>query len=280
MIPFNFRYIIPETIKEAVQAWTNESEKGEIPVYYSGGTEIITLCRNMKIKPGAVIDIKKISECNIFSEGTVFQYGAALSLNKIAEKTKLTILGKTLTGIADHTIRNKITLGGNIMGRLPYREAILPFLIMDGKIDIASSKGLRTENISDFFDKRMILGNGELLVNLSLSNLSKEEKWFFRRKEKDGRIDYPILTVCFAGIPGKTKMAVSGAFSYPLRSIEAETILNNVSLPAKERAYLTSEQFNNLYRTDFRASAEYRKHLLKLAISEALEYMENDDEHI
>lgn len=279
MIPFKFRYEVPDTVEEAIQAWESAEKRGENPLYYSGGTEIITLSRDQKIKPGTVIDIKKIPECNTLIQNETATFGSALTINRIAETADIPILVKTLERIADHTIRNKITLGGNIMGRLPYREAVLPFLILNGSVKIASVRGCRKENISDFFNKRMPLNKGELLVNLSLER-DKDDKWFYTRKEKSGRIDYPILTACFAGKPGKIKWAVSGAFSYPVRDQEAEKILNNDSLGHGERASAAVEIMDKLFRSDFRASAEYRKHLLNLAIKDALKYLENDNENI
>lgn len=274
MIPFTFKYELPETIEEAVLAWKSADKKGENPLYYSGGTEIITLCRDQKIKPGTIIDIKKIPECNEISHNDHFTYGTALSLNKVIENTKSPFLAKTLKSIADHTIRNKLTLGGNIMGRLPYREAILPFLILEGSVQIASVSGIKLVAISDIFTKRMIMGKEELLINLSFLQ-GQEDKWFITRKEKSGRIDYPILTACFCTSFGKIKMAVSGAFSFPLRSTESEIILNKKSLSMEKRAASVVNFLDSSFRTDFRASAEYRKHILKMAITNALNYLEN-----
>ena len=274
MIPFNFKYILPETIEEALQAWKDCISQEENPVYYSGGTEIITLCRDQKINPAAVIDIKYIPECMIESCESRISYGTGLSLNYIIENTNHPVLKKVLEGIADHTIRNKLTLGGNIMGRLPYREAILPYLIFNGTAVIADGKETRVEEISNIFDKRIKLSNRELLLNLSLDPL--KGKWFFTRKTKAGRIDYPILSACFAEISGHLRMAVSGSFSFPLRSIEAETILNDKSISIKNRALKIIKLFEDLFKSDFRSSGEYKKHLLKLAIMEALEYMETD----
>lgn len=280
MIPFNFKYMVPDNAREAVQAWKEAEGQGENPLYYSGGTEIITLCREQKINPGTVIDIKKIPDCNIFSENGISTYGSALSLNEIAEKTSLQIVTKALTAIADHTIRNKLTLGGNIMGRLPYREGVLPFLILDGSATIASPEGTRTENFPEIFDKRMLLAKGELLLNVNIRALRKGEKWFFIRKEKAGRVDYPVLTACFAGSPGDIRMSISGAFSYPLRNRDAEIIINDSSQTVSKRSLEAASLLDSLFKSDFRASGQYRKHLLKLAITDALTYMENDDENL
>jgi CO/xanthine dehydrogenase FAD-binding subunit len=274
MIPFEFIYMVPETIKEAVDAWEKAEEEGKKPLYYAGGTEIISFCRSQKICPGVLIDIKKIKECTVLGGEKNAEFGAALTLNTVAKHTRVPLLEKVITRIADHTIRNKLTLGGNVMGHLPYREAILPFLVLDGSIKIAGSKGTQSIPLADIFDKRVTLSKGEFVVSLSFESKMASANWFFQRKEKDGRVDYPILSACFAGDSGTIKMAVSGAFSFPVRNRDVEIILNTPGVPGKVRAQKVVDMMNDDFRSDFRASANYRKHLLKLAIIEGLKRLE------
>lgn len=274
MIHFDFTYIVPETAEEAVSAWFSSEQQGENPVYYSGGTEIITLCREQKIEPHAVIDIKQIPECLKFSETEDYYYGAALTLNTITEKTSLSLFSAVLSRIADNTIRNKLTLGGNIMGRLPFREAVLPLLLLDAHAVIAGKEGTRSQPLSMVFEKRLLLGKGELLLGITFPEKTEAVNWVFTRKEKNGRIDYPILSACFLKENTVIKMAVSGSFAYPLRNLEAEKILNRQTMSPLQRAEKVADHFADYYKTDFRSSAAYRKHLLKGAITEALEKLE------
>lgn len=68
MIPDDFEYYRPTSIREAVQLDQTLRKQGKIPAYYSGGTEIITLTRINMFVTDAVIDIKGIPECNTFTE--------------------------------------------------------------------------------------------------------------------------------------------------------------------------------------------------------------------
>lgn len=280
MIPFEFTYMVPETIKEALDAWGAAESEGSRPLYYAGGTEIISLCREQKIHPKVLIDIKKIKECNVLETGENFEYGACLPLNTVAEHTHIPLLAQVICKIADHTIRNKLTLGGNIMGHLPYREAVLPFLVLDSRLKIAGPRGIKTVSLASVFDKRVTLAKGEFLVSLLVQSETAAQNWFFRRKEKAGRIDYPLISVCFSGNAGKIRMAVSGAFSFPIRSHDAEVILNTQELSGKVRAQQVADRMNDLFKSDFRASAAYRKHLLKLAIIDGIQQLECFDENL
>ena len=91
-----------------------------------GGTEFITFARTNKKKPDVVIDIKGIPECmRLEVIGDELIIGAAVSLTTIVESNLFPLLGETLQRIADHTSRNKITIGGNLNSHFIYREGIL-----------------------------------------------------------------------------------------------------------------------------------------------------------
>jgi CO/xanthine dehydrogenase FAD-binding subunit len=73
-------------------------------------------------------------------------------------------LTEVASEVTDQTARNKITIGGNICGRIIYREAVLPFLLADGQVLLAGPGGFRTMPINQIFDQTLQLEQGELLV--------------------------------------------------------------------------------------------------------------------
>lgn len=58
MIPFDFNYYQPASIQKAVEWFQLLHKRKKNPMYYAGGTEIITFARTNSIHPGAVIDLK------------------------------------------------------------------------------------------------------------------------------------------------------------------------------------------------------------------------------
>ena len=64
MIPYDFEYYKPSSIQEALNLFVELNKTGRKPVYFSGGTEIITLGRLNLVTGDAVIDLKEIPECN------------------------------------------------------------------------------------------------------------------------------------------------------------------------------------------------------------------------
>jgi CO/xanthine dehydrogenase FAD-binding subunit len=51
---------------------------------------------------------------------------------------------------------------------------------------------------------------------------------YYRRKTKNSRIDYPIASAAFIKDGQQIRMAIGGVFHFPVRSLEAETVLNDL----------------------------------------------------
>lgn len=266
--------------------------------YYSGGTEIVTLARDGKLTPTALIDTKLIEQTRGISIGNRrLRIGAGTSLTDAVESNALPLLSKAAGRIADRTVRNSITIGGNIMGMLPYREAVLPFLVFDGDVEIAGPDGMRTVPIAEVFKYRMKLADGEFVVAFGVDESAVRAPIFYRRREKDPRVDYPLVTLAAAVVDGQIRFAVSGAFNGPIRSDEAEKVVNEAvggtrsessssrsasgdggsgrpGGPSTENLAAVSEQaadaFGTKFRSDFRGSPEYRRALLALSIQEMI----------
>jgi CO/xanthine dehydrogenase FAD-binding subunit len=127
MLAYDFDYYLPDTVEEAAEIFASAVKAGKQPLYYGGGTEIISMARVYNLKPDVVIDIKNIGDCRgLGTDGPRLFLGAGLTLNTIAISGKFPLLGLACGRIADHTIQSKITLGGNLAGTVYYHETLPP----------------------------------------------------------------------------------------------------------------------------------------------------------
>ena len=60
MIAKEFVYCLPDTEREAVEAFETYQQQGKQVLYYGGGSEIITMATAGTIAPDVVIDLKAI----------------------------------------------------------------------------------------------------------------------------------------------------------------------------------------------------------------------------
>ena len=249
MIVKDVSYHKPCTAEEALTLW----KAGRDSRYLAGSTEILTLAKKVGYPVHTLVDIKAIPEARRAGpqarpRGEGYYLGAALTLNEVEETGAFPLLSATVRKIADHTIRNRLTLGGNVCGMLPYREAVLPLLLADTEVhSLTPEGGYRVRNLRWCFDKRIALDNGELVLGFWVPSSALAAPWFHHRKTRTGPVDYPLVTVCALKNP-TVELAVTGAHPYP------------VLWPT------TAE-----VKGDQRASAEYRTHLLTLGVQQAHE---------
>ncbi|MDW0108451.1 FAD binding domain-containing protein [Sporosarcina aquimarina] len=255
MIAFDFKYFKPATAEETCETWNEVQRQGEKPMIFSGGTEIITFARVNKLYTDAVIDIKGIKECNVLElQENEIVIGAAVSLNKITDSKLFPLLGDTVKQIADRTSRNKITIGGNINSQLIYKEGVLPLLLVDAKVKLAKKKGEEVVPLQSIFDKELKMGPGEMLLQVIINASAVDLPYANIKRTKFSKVGYPVVSVAALVKDNQTRVAFSGVCSYPFRSHEVETILNDSKLTISERVekvigHLSSEIIDDLQGT-------------------------------
>ncbi len=274
MIPFDVVYYRPSSIDEAVTAFKEADGEGLKPRFLSGGTEIVTMARDNKMPARAFIDLKEIPECHVLAtKGGRFTVGACLPLNRVIEENTWPLLSKASGGVADHTVRNTLTVGGNAAGMLPYREALLPFLAGEGTVTLAGPDGTRTVAVREAFDKRLRLEAGEFIVNLSVSEEAFAMPSHYERHTRDARVDYPLVSLTMLRNGSQIRAAFAGTAAYPVAEDELDDALSG-SGTTEERAQKAVAVIEKAIRTDMRGSAEYRKFLLTDALGAGLNAVE------
>ena len=264
MIPFDFEYYRPGAVKEAVALYRELELDGRSPVWYGGGSELISMARLGNRRFGAVIDIKSIPECRTLDfDGEKLYLGSALTLDEINRSLKFPLLGKTAGRIADHTNQCRITLGGNIAATIIYRETVLPLLLADAELITAGPYGLKRYVIHDVFKERLALPKGELLTSVAVAREFIGAPYFHIKKTKNEKIDYPLLTTDALIAGGFMRIAFSGLASYPFRDAAVESILNDQSLDFEERAWEITRAVSGVLLEDMNGSAAYRRFVLK-----------------
>ncbi|NBD24300.1 FAD binding domain-containing protein [Paenibacillus glycinis] len=275
MISFDFEYFKPATVEEAVRAFWQAEARGKAPIYYGGGTEIITMARLDQLRPGAVIDIKGLPECNDMRfRGEQLAIGAARTLTDVEETPLFPLLADTVRDVADHTNRNKITVGGNLCGRFFYREVLLPFLLVDSLVVLAGPKGMRTVPVHQVLNGAPSLARGELLVQVLSDRRYFGLPYVTVKKTKMERIDYPLVRIAALRTEQGIRMAFSGVSDIPFRSLRIEAILNDATLSLAERIDRVIATWPVPILNDIIGSAAYRAFVLRNTLRDTMTALE------
>ncbi|MFP3636016.1 FAD binding domain-containing protein [Bacillus sp. SIMBA_033] len=271
MIPFDFDYFKPKTIQETINLFHSLAAEKKTPMYYSGGTEIITLGRLNIIYTDAVIDMNALpgfQTIRFYEHDLVI--GAGVSLTKLEEVNPFPLLSKTVSEIADRTTRNKISLGGNICGGIYYREAVLPLLISDSLLGIAGRAGIHYHPINKVFNREIQLRKGDFLFHVVVDRAYVDLPFVSIKRRQQWNVGYPLVTVCALKKDDEIRMAFSGVCPFPFRSAEMEAVLNDKSRSAEERVRRSLQYVPKPVLDDAEGSSEYRIFVLQNTILDAL----------
>jgi CO/xanthine dehydrogenase FAD-binding subunit len=276
VIPANFIYLRPDSLREAAEAFAQIQREGKKPYYYAGGSEIITMARSGSLVPGAVIDIKNIPECSVLKLlPDKLVIGAANTLNGIKESRAFPLLGSSCGRVADHTNQCRITLGGNLCGTIIYRETSLPLMVSDAAVQLYGPEGFQTVAFNSVFSREMRLKTGEFIVQVQVPAWALNAPYYHIKKTAREKIDYPLVNVTALCEGNEMKAAFSGVCAFPFRSDEIDRVLSDRMLSVQARVDSVQAMLPDKPHSDAEASGEYRLFVLKKTLHELLEAWEN-----
>lgn len=234
-------YYRAERIEEVQQLLNDQAGA----LVYSGGSEIVTLRRSGKIAPQAVIDLQGIEVYGqLEHHGDRWWIGGGVTLNRLAASGIL-LLDQVSGKIADHTVRNTITLAGNVCGRLPYRETAAALLMLDAEVELVGPDGPKTRPMREVFQRRMMLEAGQWVLGFRIPKIEGVARTI--RETRHDSVDYPIVHMMGLKQGATVVMGCAGLTGYPF-VFEDGTF--SVPSPVTD---------------DLRAGAEYRVHLARMA---------------
>ncbi|WP_331488105.1 2Fe-2S iron-sulfur cluster-binding protein [Acidaminobacter sp.] len=275
MIAFDFVFERPVNPEAAYKLWSQAVEAGKKPLYFSGGTEVVTAMRKGTVKADVVIDLKGIEAYKTLGIGNspvsvdALWIGGGLALGALEEALPGTLLSEVARGIADHTVRGTLTIGGNICGRLAYREMALGLLTLGAEVVLYGPEGLVKRPMAEVFHKRLELKAGEFLLGFELEPAAlAETRYFRRRRQKQTDIDYPICHTVVTRRGDAYSVAVSGVSAYVWYGEKTSARLEAEASP-EARAMVIWERLSELAVDDLRASKVYKLGLLKRDLVEA-----------
>jgi xanthine dehydrogenase small subunit len=184
-------------------------------------------------------------------------------------------LASHLLTVASSQIRNRATLGGNIVNASPIGDLSVIFLALDARVALFGPKGIRELALRDLFQgyKKLALQKNEILVWLSIE--VPENGWLFHFEKVSRRRRLDIASVNAAiglqvrdGRIEAAHAAAGGVAPVPLylKGASAQLIGKTVSAPlVREFIDLADKEIAPI--SDVRGTADYKRTLLRRLLS-------------
>jgi xanthine dehydrogenase molybdopterin binding subunit/xanthine dehydrogenase small subunit len=260
-------FLRPATLKELFAAMAKHPEARLI----AGATELGLDISKRFLKFPTLISVEAVPELNeIKSTKSDWHIGAAVTLTRINEMlgAEYPEIGDMLYLFGSRQIRNRATMGGNLVTASPIGDSAPILLALDGRVILASAKGGRVLPIDEFFIayRKTALQPGEILKTIVIPRIvdSPTSRRKFYKVSKRREMDISTVAGCFAiqldksGAISSARLAFGGVAAMPARAKKTESAL--LGKQWREVEPILEREFTPI--SDVRGSATYRQRLI------------------
>jgi len=279
MIPQAFEYLTPTTLSEAVSMLQKHGDDAKI---LAGGHSLIPAMKLRLATPGCLINIGNLSELAYLKEENGFLKIGAMTVEVDLEDSplisKYPILSDAVKMIADPSVRNMATVGGNLAHGDPANDHPAVMLALGAKLIATGPQGERTIAIEDFFPGffETALASDEILTEIQIPIPSSGSGGaYFKIERKVG--DYATaavaaqVTLDAQGTCQDAGIGLTNVGSTPIKASAAESLLVGKSINdslISQAAQLAQDASDP--SADLRGSVEYKKAMVKELTKRAL----------
>jgi len=244
----------------------------------AGATELgLEITKRFKKFPVLISTEAVVELLEIKSTATEWQIGGAVTLTTIEDLlgAEFPMLGEMLRVFGSRQIRNRATMGGNIVTASPIGDSAPVLLALDAKVVLASLTGERTVPISEFFVsyRKTALQAGEVLKAILIPRgtaqpgLTRQTAWFKVSKRRE--MDISTVAGAFVveldqqNIVRHIRLGYGGVAAMPARAKKVEAALLGKVWKAESLAAVLPvlrTEFTPI--SDVRGTAEYRGGLI------------------
>src|SRR5205807_9254677 len=183
----------------------------------------------------ALISIEAVSELNeISSTETEWRIGAATTLTKLDDLlgAEFPEIREMLSVFGSRQIRNRATMGGNLVTASPIGDSAPVLLALDASVVLASATRERTVVLQDFFIgyRKTALEPGEVLKTIIIPRTKKRRTKFYK-VTKRREMDISTVAGCFSieldskNVVRHARIAYGGIALTPVRAHKTEEAL-------------------------------------------------------
>lgn len=249
----------------------------------AGGTDLLVEVKHGMRAPRVLVDITPVGELGVIELTAQGLSIGALATHSAIMRSALVREHCPALVEAAHTIgavqtRNLGTLGGNLVTAVPSLDSGPALVALDAFASIAAPDGMREVAIADFFlaPRRTVLRTGELLCALVIPSASLGKptaflKFGLRKGQALALVNVAASLRIAHGVMCEARIGLGAVAPTLIRALDAERILD--AQPPSEALFaeagrIAADEARPI--TDFRASAAYRRELIRVLTQRAL----------
>ena len=272
-----FELLLPRSLPEALEMKKTHGEKAGV---LAGGTDLLVLLKDQKLKAEVVMSLSGIRELNFIRDekergvtlGALATHGSVAASPIIRQQ--FPDLAEACFQVSCVQIQNLGTVGGNLCNASPAADAAPPLLLADAILILASTRGERSVSIHDFFlaPRQTVLKPDEILKEIFIPEVSGRRGATYLKLGRRRAMEIAIVGVGVAvhlngsdQVASKCRIALASVAPTPLRARKAEGILTGQEITdqlIEEAAEVAAKEASPI--SDIRGGAEYRLDMIRV----------------
>jgi len=255
----------------------------------AGGTDLL-LWASQHGQPRKLVWIGNVDSLHGFSvDGEQLQVGACVTQGELircaAFRRAAPAVADSVQFVGSVQLRNQATLIGNVCSASPAGDTLPSLLVHEAEVEIAGAPGQERQMSLDNFllaPGKTMLAPGELVLGVSLCGLRTNEMSAYRRHTERQALDLAVAGVAARlafEADGYTvaaaRLALGAVGPTALVAVEAAESLVGHPLTRETKstcAAIAAETCKPI--SDFRASADYRRQLVKVLVGDVFNEIE------
>ncbi|NLB35176.1 MAG: xanthine dehydrogenase family protein subunit M [Elusimicrobia bacterium] len=248
-----------------------------------GGTDLIVNLRKKDKVDYDLVDISSVKELRyIREENGKICLGSGTTISDIIASSlienKAPLLRKSVENAGCLQVRNRASIGGNIVNASPAADSVPALCVLDAEVSLASSKGRRVMKLEEFITGayRSAVADDELLEEVSFSPLPEGATYSFiklarRETLAISRLNVALYLVIKDGVIEKASISPGSVMPSPRRVGEAEELLIGEK-PSIELFREVGKKVGEVMveKSGVRWSTEYKKPVIEVLVRRAL----------
>ena len=277
-----FEFVQPATLAEASAIML---DKGPGGCFLAGGTDLVIAMKERDLHPRYVVDLKRIPDLagiHVDAEGG-FSIGALTSLYDIEKSPAILarhrFLAQSAAEIGSTQIRQRGTIGGNIVNASPSADTVPCLLALDAKVCVINAAREKIIDLDKFFlgPGETVMEAGDILTRIIIPPTGNTHRSEYYKCSPRHQMDLAYVGVAVAmDLDAENKctavrIALGAVAPVPLRARQAESMLEGQYL-TERLAERVAKQASRECRPigDVRASAAYRTDMVRVLTKRTL----------
>ncbi len=274
--------LFPGTLKEAVSLLSKHDGRARL---IAGGTDLLLKMKYRDLTPRILIDLSGIEDLHAltYSREKGLVIGAMVTLAGVRDsslvKKHCPILEETVGQMASEQVRNMGTMVGNLCNAVPSADSAPPLIALGASLKLVGPKSSRTVLVEDFFKGpgQTVLNPKEIVKEIQIPR-GRGEKGTYIKHTLRREMDLAVVgvAVCLASNSKKDtckdiRISLGAVAPVPMRAKRAEGVLRGKKFSEgliEDAALAASEEAKPI--EDIRASAEYRKEMVRVLTKRAI----------